>query len=147
MQDHIDIFRHSLEARGLKLTRSRRSILEAAFSLHEHFDTEQLYDLLKGSGISLATVYRTIPLLVEAGLIQHALRSFGRDRYEHIFGHPKHVHWICRTCGAVIETDLGPLYESFRKQAETLNFKLEEVNCSLSGQCWKCSSGENDSQK
>ncbi|HNQ43937.1 MAG TPA: Fur family transcriptional regulator [Candidatus Cloacimonadota bacterium] len=146
MQAHLDVFRRCLESRGLKLTHSRKSILEAAFDLHEHFDAEQLYDNLKGSGISLATVYRTIPLLLDAGLIQHALRVAGRDRYEHIYGHPKHIHWVCRKCGAMVETALDLINPSLYTQAASLKFSLEEVNCSLSGLCWKCQKDENESQ-
>lgn len=147
MQEHERIFSEYLGKKGLKLTSPRRQILEAVFGLHEHFNAEELYARIKTTteGISLATVYRTIPLLREAGLVQHALRSEGRERYEHIFGHPKHIHWLCRKCGALMETDLNTLSKAVEEQAKALQFTPEDIELSIRGLCWKCSVIENES--
>ncbi|MDZ4121778.1 MAG: transcriptional repressor, partial [Candidatus Cloacimonadaceae bacterium] len=108
MQDHELIFSEFLSRKGLKLTATRKLILEIVFALHEHFDAEGLYDRIRliSKDVSRATVYRTLPLLLESGLIQHSMRSQARDMFEHIFGHPRHIHWVCSACGAVQETDL-----------------------------------------
>ncbi len=148
MQEHEKLFKQYLEKKGLKLTSPRRFILEAAFNLHEHFNAEELYVSIKAitSGISLATVYRTIPLLMEAGLVQHAVRSDGRERYEHIYGHPKHIHWLCRKCGALTETDLSTLSPAIEVQAKGMQFCAEEIELSIRGLCWKCKSIDNENQ-
>ena len=101
---------------------------------------------LKGKGVSLATVYRTLPLLVEAGLIQQVERNAGRDRYEHIYGHPQHIHWICGSCGSMQETDLSILTPKIQSQAESIRFRVGEVKLSIHGVCWKCRETDNDSQ-
>lgn len=146
MAEYIAKFQGFLERRGLKLTRSRKLILEAAFKLHEHFDAEKLHDIIKNMGVSLATVYRTLPLLVDAGLIQLAVRSEGRDRFEHILGHPRHVHWICESCKAVYETDLDLLTPQLELAATAQKFNINTISISISGVCWKCRTDENDSQ-
>ena len=148
MADHDTIFRDYLAKKGLKLTSPRKKILEAVFAIHEHFNAEELYGRIKShsQGISLATVYRTLPLLLEAGLVQHALRSAGRERYEHIYGHPKHIHWLCRSCGSLVETDLQSVDPLIAELAKSLNFKEEDIELSIRGLCWKCASTENENQ-
>ena len=149
MNQHQRIFRSYLEKAGLKLTLPRKTILEAVFATHDHFNAEELYGQIKrvSKGISLATVYRTLPLLMEAGLVQHALRSEGCERYEHIYGHPKHIHWLCSRCGALLESDLHPVIPVIEKLAKSLNFLVEETELILKGLCWKCQSTENENQK
>lgn len=146
MTDQNTIFKEYLEKKGLKLTTPRRNILDAVFAFHEHFNAEELYDRLKAAhkGISLATVYRTIPLLVDSGLVQQAVRSSGRERYEHIYGHPRHIHWLCRSCGTLMESDLQELSSAVVKLAGGLRFTAEQVSISVTGLCWKCSTNENE---
>lgn len=148
MEKQETMFKEFLARKGLKLTTPRRDILDMVFSLHEHFDAEQLHAALKGlkKKISLATVYRTLPLLAEAGLIQHSLRSSSRDFFEHIYGHPRHIHWICGRCGQVQESSLESLDASLRKEANRLKFRLDEANIQVKGLCWKCQTTENENQ-
>lgn len=125
MEDFQALFSDFLARRGMKFTEPRRQILEAVFALHEHFNAEQLYDKVRklSAEVSLATVYRTLPLLVEAGLIQLSLRFSSRDVYEHIFGHPRHVHWVCSNCGSVQETELDSFSQAWRKPPPGCSFK------------------------
>lgn len=148
MQDHEKLFTQYLATRGLRLTKPRRQILDTVFGMHEHFSAEQLYDKLRihSSDVSRATIYRTLPLMMEAGLIQHSLRFAARDVYEHIFGHPKHLHWICRECGSVTETSLDAILPHIQNAAQEQHFKLEDYNLNLRGLCWKCRQPENESQ-
>ncbi len=146
MIDHEVQFKKYLQKQGLKLTRSRARILEAAFTMHEHFDAEKLHDLIKADNVSLATVYRTLPLLLEAGLIMRTVRRGGRDRFEHILGHPRHAHWLCENCQAVIETDLSTLMSAISKQAKALKFDMQNIGLNITGLCWKCKDSANDSQ-
>ena len=148
MQDHEKLFSQYLATRGLRLTQPRRLILNAVFALHEHFNAEQLYDRMRilSSDVSRATIYRTLPLMMEAGLIQHSLRFAARDVYEHILGHPKHLHWICRKCGNVTETSLSAILPKLEEAAKEQHFMLEDYNLNLRGLCWKCRQSETESQ-
>ena len=99
-----DKFREFLEIRGEKLTEPRRVLVRHIFDNHKHFDADELVaDLrLAGRQVSRATVYRTLRLLVEAGLLRE-LRLTNRTAYEHDFGYPSHDHLHCTECNRVIE--------------------------------------------
>lgn len=148
MHDYKLIFNEFLASKELKLTEPRRLILDAVFEVHEHFDAEQLYARIKtiSNEVSLATVYRTIPLLIEAGLIQNSGRSSSRETYEHILGHPLHLHWICDKCNTVFETDIADILPRIEELASNLKFCLRETRINLHGTCWKCKSTENENQ-
>lgn len=97
-------FREFLEIRGEKLTEPRKVLVRHVFASHKHFDADELVAELQQGGrrVSRATVYRTLRLLVEAGLLRE-LRLTNRTAYEHDFGYPSHDHLHCTECNAVIE--------------------------------------------
>ena len=148
MQEHEKVFQNYLATKGLKLTRSRQLILNTVFEMHEHFDVEALYDRIRNITleISRATVYRCIPLLKESGLIQQSMRNSSRDSFEHILGHPRHIHWICSKCGTVVETDYEELAAVLNRNAKRLKFAICEPKLNVYGVCWKCHSSENENQ-
>jgi len=99
-------FEHFIRQRGMRRTSQRDVIVEAAFQSDDHFTAEEL--LAKARRIdpktSRATLYRTISLLVECGLLQEI--DLGRDErvYDPNFlDSPNHNHLICVDCGKVIE--------------------------------------------
>lgn len=99
-------FERFLRTRGLKLTPQRSRIFERAFSTHEHFSAETLYDWLRkedGPKVSRATVYRTLGLLLEGGFIQSLDVGRGELVYEHVTGHEHHDHMVCLACGKIEE--------------------------------------------
>src|SRR3954470_20315470 len=79
-----DEFREFLEIRGEKLTEPRRILVRHLYDSHKHFDADELVADLHSSGrrVSRSTVYRTLRLLVEAGLLRE-LRLTNRTVYEH----------------------------------------------------------------
>ena len=99
-----DKFREFLEIRGEKLTEPRRVLVRHIFDTHKHFDADELVNDLLNAGrrVSRATVYRTLRLLVEAGLLRE-LRLTNRSAYEHDYGYPSHDHLHCTECNQVVE--------------------------------------------
>ena len=100
----VEKFREFLEIRGEKLTDRRRLLVEHIFNSHKHFDADELVRDLHDAGhrVSRATVYRTLRLLVEAGLLRE-LRLTNRSAYEHDYGYPAHDHLHCTSCKRVVE--------------------------------------------
>ena len=95
-----------LESKGHRKTSQRDAIIEAAFSTTEHYTAEDLLALAKkvDPSVSRATVYRTLPLLVESGLLREM--DFGRDHkfYDpNYVDHPNHNHLICMDCAKIVE--------------------------------------------
>src|SRR6476661_10013690 len=97
-------FREFLEIRGEKLTEARRILVRHIFDTHKHFDADELVADLHAAGrrVSRATVYRTLRLLVEAGLLRE-LRLTNRSAYEHSYGYPSHDHMHCNECNTIVE--------------------------------------------
>src|SRR6516165_9841235 len=97
-------FREFLEIRGEKLTGPRRALVRHIFDKHKHFDADELVRDLHDAGraISRSTVYRTLRLLVEAGLLRE-LRLTNRSAYEHDYGYPAHDHLHCTSCNRIVE--------------------------------------------
>jgi Fur family transcriptional regulator, ferric uptake regulator len=100
----VEKFREFLEIRAEKLTERRRLLVEHIFNSHKHFDADELVRDLHDAGhrVSRATVYRTLRLLVEAGLLRE-LRLTNRSAFEHDYGYPAHDHLHCTSCNRVVE--------------------------------------------
>ena len=144
MQKPENVFSNFLRTKGLKLTSPRKIILEAVFTTHEHFNVDAMYDLIRQthSNVSRATIYRTMPLLVEAGLIKQSVRCQAKDYYEHIYGHSNHLHLICKVCGEIIEADSKEVEKAIEKIALKYNFSATEFDLAARGICSTCSEQE-----
>lgn len=95
-----------LSGKGLRRTRQRDVIVEAAFSTDEHFNADELHDRAKriDRTVSRATVYRTLGLLVESGLLREIDLGRGQMCYDPNFlDKPEHNHLICADCDRVVE--------------------------------------------
>ena len=95
-----------IDRKGLRKTVQRDAIIEAAFSTTEHYTAEDLLAMAKKIELSVsrATVYRTLPLLVQSGLLKEM--DFGKDYkfYDPNFvDHPHHNHLICVDCDKIVE--------------------------------------------
>lgn len=122
------------ENKGLRLTGQRRIIATVLEDSDDHPDVEDLYERASAQddGISLATVYRTVKLFEEAGILDRVEFGDGRARYEDA-ERDHHDHLIDLTTGQVIEfvdPDIEALQE---KIAAKLGFKLKGHRLELYG--------------
>jgi len=95
-----------LAGKGLRRTIQREAIIEAAFGTKEHFSAEELLTMARviENSVSRATVYRTLPLLVESGLLRELDLGGDVKVYDPNFiEHPTHNHLICVDCHKIIE--------------------------------------------
>jgi Fur family transcriptional regulator, ferric uptake regulator len=102
--------RKNLEAfftrKGLRRTNQRTAIIEAAFSTEAHFTAEELLERSRAidTSVSRATVYRTLPLLVESGFLKELDLGGEKTTYDPNFvERPHHNHLICVDCHKIIE--------------------------------------------
>jgi Fur family ferric uptake transcriptional regulator len=128
----------SLEKRcsekGLRMTGQRRVIAQVLEKAEDHPDVEELYNRasLQDSNISIATVYRTVKLLEETGIIErHEFRD-GRARYE-IVPDNHHDHLIDLKTGNVIEFESAEIEALQEKIAGELGYKLVDHRLELYG--------------
>ena len=92
-----------LAGKGLRRTKQRDVIIEAAFGTKEHFNADDLHEMARriDRTISRATVYRTLGLLQEGGFVESLDIGRGELVYEHILGHRHHDHMVCLSCGRI----------------------------------------------
>ena len=145
-QAPVDKFREYLEVRKLKCTGERVRMVEHVFEKHNHFFADQLIASMdeKGLRVSRSTVYRTLKLLVEAGLLRQL--EFGdRMAYEHDYGYPQHEHLYCEQCGAVIEFISEDLMKLLDDVCRKRRFRATMHQLIIRGVCESCSgSNSND---
>ena len=98
-------FSNFLRERGFRVTKERSAILQKTLSCKGHFDPESLYLQIRATGLkaSRASIYRTIGLLCECGLIGIVKKTEHGTIYENTFGNEHHDHMLCTQCGNVIE--------------------------------------------
>src|SRR5437867_1591314 len=105
-----------------------------------HFDADELFASLSGKGmkVSRATVYNTLDLLVDCGLISRYRFGENHSRYEKAFGKPRHDHLICLECGDIIEFMSDKLDKIQREVCEEKKFKQRNSSLQIFGICAKC---------
>lgn len=141
-QRALERFRGALHERGLRFSAVREAIARAALNYDGHFEVNDLLRTLRAAKVEdahLATLYRTLPLLVEAGLIQPTLLSAGeRHYYEPAFERPHHDHLVCTACGKVVEFHFEAFEVLQRDIAERYDFELTAHFHELLGRCKQC---------
>ncbi|GAA0722120.1 Fur family transcriptional regulator [Clostridium malenominatum] len=142
--DQIDKLKNILKEKGYKLTPQRRAIVDMILKNQgNHLTTEELYNLVKKEcpEIGLATVYRTVLLLEEMGIITKLDLNDGCSRYELVNEDESHHHHhlICTNCGKVIEVE-GDLLESLENNIEfKYRFQIKDHSLKFYGLCSECS--------
>lgn len=134
-------FLQYLRERELKFTPERQLILEEIFQTHRHFEAEDIVMGLRGRGkrVSRASIYRTLPLLVESGLLREVHSAEKHSHYEHIFGHNHHDHLICTQCGGTIEF-FEPRIEGLQDSiCRAYGFQPANHKLEVTGVCKECS--------
>ena len=127
-----------LEKNNLKQTRQREMILAAFLGAKRHVTSEDLYQLVREQhpNIGYTTVYRTMKLLVEAGLATERHFDDGITRYE--TEHEHHDHLVCIKCGRMQELECDEIEERQREIAKGYGFQVLRHRHELYGHCAAC---------
>jgi Fur family ferric uptake transcriptional regulator len=142
-------FAEFLQARGKRVTRQRRVIVDFVASRHEHFDAEQLLaDLRKtraGARASRPTIYRTLAEMVDAGLLNKMVLD-GRAVYEHDYGYPQHDHLYCTGCRTLIEFSSDAVAKIRNAVAAQHQFRAQSHRLIVTGLCLDCRTNRSKSR-
>ncbi|NPA39905.1 MAG: transcriptional repressor [Thermodesulfobacteria bacterium] len=140
----VENFREFIKSKGLKYTPEREEILREILECKEHFDVDELYIKLKkrGSKVSKASIYRTIPLLIEAGYVQEVYKQNNRAYYEVVLNKMPHIHFICLNCKNVEEIEDERLVTLIKEYADQKGFTLLSYHLEVFGVCNNCRNEE-----
>jgi Fur family ferric uptake transcriptional regulator len=131
----------TLRSRGLRLTAQRQLVLEAVYRLgHATPDQVHVEVARTAAGVNITTVYRSLELLEELGLVTHAHLSHGAPTY-HGVSDEQHVHLVCRSCGVVDDVSadlLASLAETLEREK---SFLVDMGHVALFGVCAQCGGG------
>lgn len=136
----VERFREHLKAAHLPVTSQRMRIAELLFNTHRHISADEILERLQGEGdtVGKATVYRTLGLLVEAGLVREHDFGDGFRRYEPTPLRPRHEHLVCTRCGKVIEFEAPEISSLEAEVAARHRFRPEHHKVEIYGLCEEC---------
>ncbi|MGB0715400.1 MAG: Fur family transcriptional regulator [Phycisphaerae bacterium] len=136
----LEAFRTYLKQNGIKLTNARRAILEVTLEINKHFEAEEVLYALKERGLNVgkATVYRTLPLLVDCGILKQVRFDVKQAHYERIFGEEPHDHFVCLRCRRIIEFSSDELISAGEKIGRKRGFIVTGHRIQLTGICANC---------
>lgn len=130
--------RDRLRAQGLRLTPQRELVLAAVERLGHATPEEVLADVRTSSeSVNLSTIYRTLDVLEQVGLVRHAHLS-DRGATYHSVGGPVHFHAICRKCGRVRSVDLDVAADFAERLREDVGFVADIGHLTIHGECEVC---------
>ena len=120
------------------MTSQRDAILQSVFGTEEHFTADQLLEWARkiDASVSRATVYRTLPLLTECGLLREM--DFGKDHkfYDPNYNeHPNHSHIICQDCERIVEFDSEKIVKLEDEISNKLGFKVRSQKLQITASC------------
>ena len=136
------IFRQHLKNKGMLQSKQREQILDIFLKTEKHPTINDLYDLVrkKHPQIGLATVYRTMRIICDAGLARETDFGGNTKRFEHKYKHQHHDHLVCLNCGRITEV-ISPAIEKLQENlARKHRFKAVRHKMEIFGFCKTCKS-------
>lgn len=129
-----------MEQRGLRSTGQRRVIIDTFFKAAEHITLDQLLKLVRSvdGRIGYATVYRTMKMLADGGIVHERKFGDGFTRYELADDQAHHDHLICLSCGSITEFEEPLIEELQQRVAARYDFEVTEHKHELYGLCSAC---------
>ncbi len=127
-----------IHSKGLRNTPQRDSIVETIFSSDEHFTADDLWEKIRKtqSRTSRATIYRTLSLLVEAGLLHEIDLGDDQKTYDPNFiDSPAHNHLVCIDCGKIIEFEDANIQLLNDCAARRLGFRPSKQSLKIEACC------------
>ncbi len=139
---------HTLRESGFRITAQRRTVLEVIARHKGHPTAEEIYDKARqiNPRISLATVYRTLTVLRDTGLIDQLYLSSDHDRaHFELSGSSEHFHFHCLGCGKVVEFQNRRVVDFVAKELtqDAQIAEITEVCVCAEGYCEACARSKN----
>jgi Fur family transcriptional regulator, ferric uptake regulator len=131
-----------LRARGYRVTPQRQLVLEAVTKL-EHASPEEIWADVQqtASGVNISTIYRTLELLEQLGLVTHTHLGHGAPRY-HLAAEADHVHLVCSACGRITQVPPAAVESLVSALDDSHGFQTDLGHLTVFGRCVSCRAGD-----
>ncbi len=139
MEDLAALGERRLRTAGIRITPQRRLVLGILARAEDHLDAHEIYERGRSQEprLSLSTVYRTLLLLKDTGVVRELHLDSEHHHYE-LGSKEKHAHLVCLECGQVIEVDSTALAEAALAVGAAHGFEISSSEVELSGYCANC---------
>jgi Fe2+ or Zn2+ uptake regulation protein len=143
VNEEFGAFKNILARHGYKFTRERRLVLSIVLESKIHLSVKEIYKKIKSKNIGLATVYRTLKLFHQLGIVKE-LNIDGVSFYEmKIFsGNPLHIHFKCENCNNIFDVyseNINFDYIKLNSKIEAENdIEIKDADIMFTGLCSKC---------
>ncbi len=133
----------ALRQRGLRVTPQRQLILDAVSAMHGHVSADQVYQQVVRvfPDVNISTVYRTLEVLEELGVVRHTHFHDGVAQYERTDA-GRHQHMLCSRCGADAQLDLEMLQPLADELKRRYGFEADLAHSAIVGLCRTCAAAE-----
>jgi len=136
---HCHPIRQTLRRHGFRVTPQRMLILETLRSAGRHMTAEEVHAAVRAHApaVDLSTVYRTLRLFTQLGLLDRHVLGEGRIVYEWR-DQPGHAHFFCRSCREVLHLEADRLGDLARELQARSGLAIEQLTLMLVGLCPRC---------
>jgi Fur family ferric uptake transcriptional regulator len=131
--------RTALKQRGLRMTPQRQLVLDVVERMHGHISADQIHRqvIRQFPDVHLTTVYRTLEVLEELGIVRHTHFHAGVAQYQRT-DEAAHQHLVCMSCQADTELDLQVLEPLADELERRYGFKADLAHAAMVGVCARC---------
>jgi Fur family ferric uptake transcriptional regulator len=128
-----------LRSAGKRITPQRKLILDILAQAQRHLDATEIYERgrRRDARLSLSTVYRTLGVLKETGLVRELHLDDEHHHYE-LAHEDEHSHLVCLACGRVIEVESTAFIQAAAATGQTHGFEIASAHVELTGYCADC---------
>ena len=139
MDDLVLAGERRLRAAGKRITPQRKLVLNILIQAGGHLDANDIFERgrRQDQDLSLSTVYRTLTVLKETGVVRE-LHLDGEHHHYEWDGEDEHSHLVCLACGRVIEVDSRAFAEAALAAGATHGFEIASAHVELTGYCAAC---------
>jgi Fur family ferric uptake transcriptional regulator len=139
MEDVRAVAERRLRSAQKRITPQRRLILDILVETEGHLDAHDIYDQARrqDTRLSLSTVYRTLAVLKETGVVRELYLDRDHHHYE-LDDKDEHSHLVCLSCGRIVEVDSAPFAEAALTVGESYGFEIASAQVELAGYCARC---------
>lgn len=141
--EQIEKLLFQLKEKGFRITPQRVAIMKTLIGSGEHLSAEEIYTHLQNDFpmIGLATIYKTLALLMEIGEITEINIDHQRVRFDGS-GEPSHPHFVCSQCKEIVDLDYeDDCLENLTRKTEKKGYKVIKTRLELYGICPNCNAG------